>query len=92
MIIEIGNFKLVSNEDAFDLIQTRTVNKKDKETRELTGETGEREVTIGYNMRLETCIDKIIKLNLSDQNIKIDLSTYVNMYKEERDRVMNILE
>lgn len=92
MKIEVGNFTLISVEDRFDLIQTRAVNKKDKDTRELTGEVGEREVVIGYNMEFETCINKIAKLNLNDQDITVKPETYVKMYREEREKIMNILK
>jgi hypothetical protein len=92
MIIEIKKFKLVSNDDKFDLIEKAMVEKTDKVTRKKTGETVEKEKVIGYSMRLPDIIKYILDRTVNDQKLTIDLSTYVTEYKKQREIITNLLK
>lgn len=92
MVIEVGKFKLVGTEDRFNLMELRTVENKDFTTKQKTGEVTEKEFEVGYDMRFETCIQYILDRSLNDQDLKVDLRTYVEMYKKEREKLMNILK
>jgi hypothetical protein len=92
MTIEIGKFKLVSNDNRFNLVETKVIENKDFQTKLKTGEVSERNVEIGFDMQLETAIKYIINRNLNDQDITVDLLTYVKMYQKEREKVTNLLK
>jgi hypothetical protein len=92
MTIEIGKFKLVSNDDRFNLVETKQVENKDFQTKLKTGEVSERDIEIGFDMQLETAIKYIINRNLNDQDLIVDLPTYIKMYQKEREKVTNLLK
>jgi hypothetical protein len=92
MVIEIGKFKLVSNDDRFNLVETKVIENKDFQTKLKTGEISEKDVEIGFDMQLETAIKYIINRNLNDQAIIVDLPTYIKMYQKEREKVTNLLK
>jgi len=92
MVIEVGRFKLVGTEDRFNLLELKKVENKDFASKKKTGEISEREIEVGYDMRFETCIRYILDRTLNDQDLKVDLHTYVEMYKKEREKLMNILK
>jgi hypothetical protein len=92
MIIEIKKFKLVSIDDKFDLYEKVMVEKVDKTTRKKTGEKIETEKSVGYSMGLESIIRYILDRTVNDQDLVVDLSTYVKMYQKEREIAMNILK
>lgn len=57
-----------------------------------TGEKYETEDTIGYNMRLESCIKKIIHLNHCTKEETMSLKEYIKEYKEELNRIEQMLK
>jgi hypothetical protein len=91
MEITIGRFKLVSEDDRFNLIETRMVQLKDSVTKKATGEEKEKDIPIAYSMILSSAIEYIITRNVSDKDMKIDLATYLKMWKKEKEEIMSKL-
>jgi hypothetical protein len=92
MEILIGRFKLVSEDDRFDLIETRMVQLKDPVTRKATGEEKIKDIPVAYSMTLSSAIEYIITRNVSDKNLKVDLATYLKMWKKEKEEIMSKLK
>jgi hypothetical protein len=91
MNIEIGKYMIKSTVNGdYDLVEKVVRNKttKDKNGKLVTtGETYEGENDLAYNMSFEFCVNKIIKLNLHDMDLKCDLNTFLSLYKDEVNKV-----
>ena len=87
MVIEESDFRLELNEAnyKFDLYLLYVVNAKDPEKRR------EELKLNGYGMPLESCLDKIIKARITRQKSVVDLKTYIKMYKEEVDKLSELV-
>jgi hypothetical protein len=85
MKIEIANFKLVSIEDRFDVYEKRLVEQKE-------GPAIEREKLICNNMRFETAMEYVRNRNLNDMDITVSSAKYIEMYKKEREKMLNLLK
>lgn len=87
MIIEEKDFKLELNEanHKFDLYILHIINAKNPEKRR------EEFKIEGYGMSLEHALDKVIKTRISRSVSVIDLKTYVKMYKDEIDKLSEII-
>lgn len=53
-----------------------------------TGEDYESYNNVGYGMQLESCIKRIIHLELNKDNSVLSLSKYIKAYKEVSDEVV----
>lgn len=87
MIIEESDFRLELNEAnyRFDLYLLYVVHAKDPEKRR------EELKLNGYGMDLKNCLDKVIKARISRKVEIMDLKTYIKMYKEEVDRLSELV-
>lgn len=84
-IIE-SDFKLVNNEDRFDLYLVKVINAKDVSKRR------EEFVLIGYDMHLETCLNKIINYRINKKYDVLSLKEYLNLYRNERKELSALLQ
>lgn len=97
MNIQIGSYKLIQREVGFDLIQTikseeTVIEKVDgRSIRTKTGKLIDRDIDLGYNMTLESCVNKIIMTNILEKEGVTDLLNWVKLYREEREKITNIL-
>ena len=93
MRIIVDNYVLESHsEGGYDLLEKKIANRIDKKTRKPTGETYEKEETLGYNMSLENCIKRIINLNLHRIDNNVDLRSFLELYRGEKSRVESLVQ
>lgn len=87
MVIEESDFKLILNESnhQFDLYLLYVVNAKDPEKRR------EELKLNGHGMSLKHGLDKVIKSRIDRKVDVIDLKTYIKLYKEEVDKLEEII-
>lgn len=88
MIIEEPDFKLELNEVnyKFDLYLLYVVNAKDPEKRR------EEFKLHAYGISLESCLDNVIKARINRSVPLMDLKTYIKMYKEEVDKLSDLVK
>lgn len=97
MTILVEDYKLIQKEVGFDLIQTikseETLIKEieGKRIRVKTGKLVDRDIDLGYNMDLESCIKKIIHNNLSRKEVIISLHDWLKLYREEREKITKLI-
>ncbi len=97
MTILVEDYKLIQREVGFDLIQTikseETLIKEieGKRIRVKTGKLVDRDIDLGYNMDLESCIKKIIHNNLSRKEVIISLHDWLKLYREEREKITKLI-
>lgn len=84
------DYYLVQDIDRFDLYWTKEVNKRKfqieedgSRSRVQTEEKGRTLICLGYSMTLESCLNKIIKNNLSNKEEEVDLKQWLDLYKTE---------
>lgn len=83
MDIKYKNYKLIQQAVGFDLIQLVESRKiGDGTPQKPTGELYMKENLIGYNMQLESCINKIITLELLEYKELVELKDYIVKYRE----------
>lgn len=87
MNIKYKNYTLIQQESGFDLVETVQAQKiGDGDMKNPTGEMYDKEVNIGYNMRLDTCFHKIAHLELLKQKSTVELrefrDEFAKIYKE----------
>lgn len=92
MIIEIGKFKLTSNGDKFHLSELKQVEKSNAETKVKTGEFYEKEIPVGYDMRLETAIRYITDRHVNDLELTVSWREYLELYKAEVLKIQTLLK
>jgi len=80
-----------SEEGGFNLTKLVKRNKVD-DNKNPTGETYDFDFLIGYNMKLESCIKKIIHINHCSKEDKLSLKEYIEMYKEEVEKIEQLLK
>ena len=93
MKIEFKNYTMeASPEGGFHL--TREVTREKTEIidgkKEGLGEYYKDNEVVGYNMRLESCIKKIIHLNHCSIDETVSLKQYMKMYKEYLEEIKNV--
>ena len=89
MEIKIYDFTLQpsdSTPDRFDLLRDG-VGQRKKDGVKFTKKT-----TIGYAMSLESGIHTIISTRLAEKQTIVDLGTYVELYKREKEEVFGLLK
>jgi hypothetical protein len=94
MIILIDNdFKIIQSEFGFDLL--RFIEGKRKGEGSIVNPTGEtyiKESLVGYYTNLENIIEKIIHLRLSDKEEVATLKEYLEIYREQVNRIEKIIK
>ena len=97
MTIVVGDYKLVQEGATFNLIQvveseeTLITEENGQKKRTKTGKLVQRDVEMGYNMSLDSCIKKMIMNNLSEKEMEVSLKQWLNMYREEREKITQLL-
>lgn len=88
MIIKVEKYVLSqsTNSNGFDL--SEVVEKTKKET----GEKYAGEKPIGYDMRLETCVETIVMNNLKEKEDVVGLNEFIEVFKEEKQKISNLLK
>lgn len=92
MEIIIEKFRLVSNEERFNIFEKKMVETKDFETKQKTGEIREKEIEVAYDMKFENALKFIIDRMVNDQPLILSVKEYVELYSKERDKILNILK
>lgn len=91
MNIEYKNYKIVQTQSLnYDLLrvgQRKTYEMVDGK-RVDTGTTRDFDEEWGYDMKLETCIEKIVKLELLDKQETVDLKTFLTEYDKAKQELL----
>ena len=92
MNIAYKNCKIVQTKSLnYDLLRTvkREVFEKDDNNKKVTtGEFKDFDEEWGYDMKLETCIDKIVKLELLEKQETVDLKTFLTEYDKAKQELL----
>jgi len=97
MMIDIGEYKLIQDGNTFNLIwiskaeETLIEEINGKRVRTKTGKLIDKEVEMGYNMTLETCVKRMIMNNLSEKDLVVNLKEWIKMYREEREKIQQLI-
>lgn len=92
MRIEYKNYTMeTSSYGGFNLTQKVTRNKTDK-NKKPTGETYDADDILGYNMKLPSCISRIMHLEHCNKDEKMQLQDYIKMYKRDVEIINNLLK
>jgi len=92
MNIKYKTYTLVQQESGFDLVETVQSQKLgDGTMQKPTGEFYDKEVILGYNMRLDTCFKDIIHLELLKKNSTVELHEFRDEFKKLSDEVKQAL-
>ena len=98
LIIIYKDFKMTPGnaKERFDLVQIKkiTVKKGQKliPKGKKVGDVYTKEIECGYDMRLETAIESIIRLCLAEEDRTIELREYLAEYKKAKDEILNLLK
>ena len=87
MTITYKNYEIEVGESSFDLYQTRPPKQNHKKN---TSE--EVRCILGYFSKLPNCIQKIIMVDLSTRDEKIDLRNFLELYRSVSDDIQGILQ
>lgn len=79
MKIEYGIYSIEPENMAYNLFK-KVVAKKKK-----TGEEYENNLNLGWGMRFETCIEKMITDSLADNQSTVSLREYIDEYRKIRE-------
>lgn len=92
MNIKYKTYTLVQQESGFDLNETIQCQKLGTGTiQDPNGEMYDKEVNIGYNMKLDTCFHKIAHLELLKQNSTVELLQFRKEFKAIYDELTNLI-
>lgn len=93
MNIEYKNYLIKQTESGrFDLVKKYQKEKVDKVTRQKTGEVEEAFEDLGYDMRLENCINRIILEELKKKEKTTDLKTFLEEFKTQKDLLLQTVK
>lgn len=96
MNIIYKNYKIVQTKSLnYDLLRTvkREVFEKDDNNKKVTtGEFKDFDEEWGYDMKLETCIEKIVKLELLDKQETVDLETFLTEYDKAKQELLTAIK
>lgn len=94
MIIFVdSDFKIVQNEFGFDLYKFVEGRRKGEGSiGNPIGEIYKREDLVGYYTNLESIIKKIIHLRLTNKEDIVTLQEYLQIYREQIDRVEKLIK
>jgi hypothetical protein len=91
MNIAYKNYTIVQTQSLnYDLLRTgkRRVFEKVDGKRVNTGETRDHDEEWGYDMSLERCIEKIVKLELLEKQETVDLKTFLTEYNKAKQELL----
>ena len=92
MNIKYKTYTLIQQESGFDLVETVQAQKiGDGDMKNPNGEFYDKEVIIGYNMRLDTCFHKIAHLELLKQNSTVELREFRDEFKKIYDELTKLM-
>jgi hypothetical protein len=89
MNVEYKEYGIVPCENAVGLFD---LNKKVQRTKKKTGETYTDIEVVGYGMQFETCIKRIINMELNKKKSTVSLGEYIAAYRDVSDSVMSELK
>jgi len=82
----IDNYSLIVQEQGYDLIE------KIERTKKKSNETYKSEKTLGYNMSLESAVNRVVKLKLKDYDVVLTLKEFLEEFKQIRDQINKLIE
>jgi len=96
MNIAYKNYKIVQTKSLnYDLLRTvkREVFEKDDNNKKVaTGEYKDFDEEWGYDMKLETCIDRIVKLELLEKQETVDLKKFLTEYNKAKQELLTAIK
>ena len=94
MNIKIGKYRINQsvNSARFDLVEVVKRQKKDKATGKPNGETYEAENNLGYDMRLESCIERIVINKLRENTKTVELKEFLEEYRKEKQEIEKLVK
>ena len=93
MNITYKNYQIVQTRSLnYDLVETVNREKKDKSTKIGTGEFVDVTKEHGYDMKIETCIDMICKIELSKDERTVDIKTFLKEYNRIKEELLTIIK
>ena len=93
MNIKYKTYKLIQQESGFDLIETIQSHKIGTGTlSHPNGEIYDKDVTIGYNMKLDTCFNRIVHLELLKRDSTVELRKFRDEFKKLHKEIKDILK
>lgn len=96
MNIAYKNYKIVQTKSLnYDLIRTvkREIHEKDNNNKKVaTGEYRDFDEECGYDMSLERCIDKIVKLELLEKQETVYLKTFLTEYDKAKQELLTAIK
>lgn len=96
MNIAYKNYKIVQTQSLnYDLIRTmpkEIFEKDDNNKKVATGQFKDVDEEWGYDMKLETCIDKIVKLELLEKQEIVDLKTFLTEYDKVKQELLTAIK
>ena len=96
MNIEYKNYKIVQTQSLnYDLLRTvkKQVFTKDENNKKVaTGEYKDFDEEWGYDMKLEICIEKIVKLELLEKQETVDLRTFLTEYDKAKQELLTAIK
>lgn len=75
-----------SSSNRFDLVEKVVRQKKDSE------DTYEAENTLGYDMKIESCINTIISEKLKTKEETVTLKQFLEEYKKEKEQLLKTIK
>ena len=92
MNIKYKTYTLIQQESGFDLVEAVQGQRVgDGDMKKPTGEMYDKEVNIGYNMRLDTCFHKIAHLELLKQKSTVELREFRDEFRKIYDELTKLM-
>ena len=92
MNIKYRTYTLIQQESGFDLVETvQSQRIGEGSLQKPTGEMYDKEVSFGYNMRLDTCFHKIAHLELLKQKSTVELREFRDEFKRIYDELTKLM-
>lgn len=93
MNIKYKTYTLTQQESGFDLVETVQSQKIGEGTlQKPTGELYDKEIPLGYNMRIDTCFHKIIHLELLKIKDTVELKEFRDEFKKLHDELTKLMQ
>jgi hypothetical protein len=93
MNIAYKNYQIVQTRSLnYDLVETVNRERIEKGTKKGTGEFRDVQKEHGYDMRMETCVDMICKLELAKDDSTVDLKTFLKEYNRIKEELLTIIK
>ena len=99
MVILIENYELIQEGGTFNLVWKKEsesfefyIDEDGVKKRRPVEKGSIREVVLGYNMSIQTCLRKIIYNEITNKELKISLLEWLKLYKEENDKFTKLFK